>query len=144
MRTNQDPVCNDLKEIQLVQNKLLRSLNGTRLKDMVSTESLLVKFGILSVNQMNAQVKLLEMWKALHVEDYPLKIAQKEAPVMGVSTRAAEKGRPIEIGKSKMTQTSSISDSIRIWNLSPESVTESGSLYLAKKNIKQFVKSLPI
>ena len=38
-----DPVCADFREIQLVQNKLLRSLNGTSLKDMISTESLLSK-----------------------------------------------------------------------------------------------------
>ena len=39
-------------------------LNGTKIKDCISTESLLSKFGILSTNQLNAQVKLLETWKA--------------------------------------------------------------------------------
>ena len=61
-----DPVCNNFKEIQLIQNKLLRSLNGSSFKDMISTESLLTKYGMLSVNQLNAQVKLLEMWMIIH------------------------------------------------------------------------------
>ena len=139
-----DPVCNNFKEIQLIQNKLLRSLNGSSLKDMISTESLLAKYGMLSVNQLNAQVKLLEMWKSMHVDDYPLKIKQRQVPKTGVSTRAAEKRRPIEIGKTKLTQNSRISDSIRIWNQAPENVTNAQSLYQAKKNIKSYVKSLPV
>ena len=60
--------------LQMVQNMLLRTLNGTKVKDMISTASLLDKFGILSVNQFNAQIKLLEIWKSLNVEKYPLTI----------------------------------------------------------------------
>ena len=69
--------CEDFKAIQIIQNNLLRSLNGTKVKDMISIDSLLEKFGVLSVNQLNAQVKLAEIWKALHVDDYPLKIEQQ-------------------------------------------------------------------
>ena len=58
----------DFKSIQLVQNKLLRTLNGTTLKDMISMKALLEKFEMLAVNQLNAQIKLLEMWKSLNVE----------------------------------------------------------------------------
>ena len=68
--------------------------------------------------------------------DYPFKIKQQKVPVISVYTRAAEKGRPIEIGKSSLTQNSSISDAIRIWNLTPVNVTEADSLYLAKKHKK--------
>ena len=123
---------------------MLRSLYGTSLKDRISTESMLTIFGMLSVNQMNAQIKLLEMRKALNVEDYPLVIIQQKAPALGVSTRAADKGRPIAIGKTSLIQSSSISDSIRVWNLAPAYITESSSLYQAKKNIKSYVRSLPV
>ena len=50
----------------------MRSLNGTKVKDKISIISLLTKFGMLSVNQLNAQVKLVEMWKAINVDDYKL------------------------------------------------------------------------
>ena len=60
----------------------------------------------------------------LKVEDYPLKIHQQESPSNGVVTRAAESGRPIEIGKSNLTKNTSTSDAIRIWNQAPTSVTE--------------------
>ena len=50
-----------LEALQKCQNKLLRALNGSRVSDQICTKSLLLKFNILSVNQMNAQIKLSEM-----------------------------------------------------------------------------------
>ena len=142
--SSSDPQCNDLKEIQLIQNQMLRCLNGSKIKDRISTASLLTKFQALSVNQMNAQIKLQQVWKAVNVENYPLKINQPAIPSSGVSTRAAIKGRPVEIGNSRVTQITSTSDAIRIWNKAPESVTEANSIYQAKRNIKEFAKCLPI
>ena len=130
--------------MQLAQNKLLRMLNGTKIKDCISTESLLSKFGILSTNQLNAQVKLLETWKALFLEDYPLQIQLQSVPTLGMSTRAATKGKPIEIGRSNLTKSTSVSDAVRIWNLAPQNVTGAKSLYQAKNAIKSFVRCIPI
>ena len=45
----------------MVQNKLVRWLNGVNLTDRKRTSDLLKKLNMLSVNQINAQVKLLEM-----------------------------------------------------------------------------------
>ena len=139
-----DPECADLKAIQLIQNKLLRSLNGTLIKDRVSTSSLLEKYGVLSINQLNAQVKLLEIWKAMNVEGYPLKIKQQTVQEVGATTRASRKGRPINIGLSKSVRNTSTSDAVRIWNLAPDTVTESKTIYQVKSQIKSYVKTLPI
>ena len=51
--------------IQKVQNKLVRFLNNVSLKEHQSTESLLEKSNMLSVNRINAQTKITEVWKAL-------------------------------------------------------------------------------
>ena len=62
VRRNEDsPGCEDLKLIQKVQNDLMRYLAGCQLKDRVSIRSLLNKLNMVSVNQLNAQIKLLEM-----------------------------------------------------------------------------------
>ena len=53
-----------------------------------------------------------------------------------MATRAAEKEKPIEIGKSNLTRNSSISDAIRVWNLSPENVTASKTVFQVKNAIK--------
>ena len=134
-----DPECADLKAIQL-----LRSLNGTLIKDRVSTSSLLEKYGVLSINQLNAQVKLLEIWKAMNVEGYPLKIKQQTVQEVGATTRASRKGRPINIGLSKSVRNTSTSDAVRIWNLAPDTVAESKTIYQVKSQIKSYVKTLPI
>ena len=97
-----------------------------------------------SVNRLNAQVKLLEMWKALHIDNYPLKIKKQTVNEEGVSTRASKTGRPIEIGRSNFTRNTSTCDAIRIWNLAPASITEANSLYQAKNAIKSFIKLLPL
>ena len=74
--------------------------------------------------------------RLFYFDDYPLQVKQQEVPVSGMTTRAAEKGRPIEIGKSNLTQNScDISDAIRIWNLAPATVTNAKSLYLGKKTL---------
>ena len=62
----------EFKAIQLVQNNLLRTLNRSKIKDKVSVSSMLEKFNMQSINQLNASVKLLDMWKALNVDNYPL------------------------------------------------------------------------
>ena len=140
----EDPVGAEFKAVQLVQNNLLRTLNGTKIKDKVSISSMLDKFNMQSVNQLNAGVKLLEVWKALTVDDYPLIIKRQENNTEGMSTRADLSGRPIEIGKTALTQRTSVSDSIHLWNRAPNNVKDSKTLYQAKKEIKVFVKLLPI
>ena len=109
---NQDPVCLELKAIQTKQNDLLRTLNGTKIKDRFSVASLLGKFNTMSVNQLNAQIKLLEIWKALNQKDYPLKIVQQEVNDKGVTTRAGHESRPCKIGKLVLVQKTSVSDAI--------------------------------
>ena len=96
------------------------------------------------MNQLNAQVKLLEVWKALNVEDYPLKIKQQTQSESGVTTRASQKGRPKEIGKTNAMQSTSTSDAIRTWNLAPDILKDSKTIYQAKSQIKSFVATLPI
>ena len=76
--TVEDPTNAYFEDIQLVQNDLLRLLNGSKVKDMISIKSMLTKFNMQSVNQLNCQIKLLEVWKALNVENYPLKIPVNE------------------------------------------------------------------
>ena len=99
---------------------------------------------MLSLNQLNASVKLLEIWKALNVKDYPLQIKRQELNPDGITTRADVEGRPIEIGKSTLTQKTAVSDAMHLWNRAPKSVTESNSIFRAKQEIKTYAKGLPI
>ena len=54
--SNQDPVSTNMKALQVTQNRMLRLLNGSRIKDRVSIKSMLDKYGLLSVNQLAAKI----------------------------------------------------------------------------------------
>ena len=69
----EDPTNALMEAVQLSQNKMLRMLDRVSLKDHVSTSSLLKKYNIPSVNQLAAEIKLVEAWKCLNVEGYLLK-----------------------------------------------------------------------
>ena len=142
--TEEDITTTVFKDIQKNQNKLLRYLNNTKLSDKISTKSILEKFNQLSVNQLNASIKLCDIWKAINVKNYPTKVIQMSPDINTTQTRSITYGKLKESGKSVITQATLINDAIRAWNRAPKEVHLSTSYNVAKKNIKSFVKTLPI
>ena len=133
-----------LKSTQLMHNKMTRFLNRSHIKDKISTKIILNNLNLLSVNQMNAQIKLTEGWKISNVENYPTKWALKTTAEDERSTRATSANKIPEVAKSKATQSAYNNDAKKLWNMAPKSIKESTSIHMAKKAIKTFVKSLPI
>ena len=139
----QDPVNSDLKDIQTTQNRMMRSLLGKRISDRVPTVELLKTTNTLSINQLNAQIKIMEIWKAKNIEDYPLKLNKKEVVTGNINTRACTQGKLIVPGTKPIMQRSCITDAIRLWNKLPTNITSAPTLATAKKASKAFVKALP-
>ena len=75
--SNEDPEQKLIGSIQVAQNKLARFLNGNKLSDKIPTKTIFKELNILSVNQINAQIKLLEIWKSFQSETYPMKWARR-------------------------------------------------------------------
>ena len=143
-REKSDTLSGDLDAIQKIQNKLVRCLNGTKISDKKSTRSLLQNIDMLSVNQLNASIKLTELWKANKIKDCPLKITRplSENPMRTHSTR---NDNLLEIkGKSDIVWSTFINDGIRLWNTAPLELKNCANIYPAKKLIKSFVKTLPV
>ena len=140
----QDPQQGDLQDIQVMQNKMLRLLNGTKMVDKISTKTLLSNLNMLSVNQMNAQIKITEAWKASHDQDYPLKIEKVKNAEECVKTRSVSNGDVVVSGKTELVQSTYLSDSSKAWNKIPNEIKDCKSIGCAKKLIKQFVAKLPI
>ena len=130
-----DPVNKDMECIQKVQNKLLRMLTKTSLMDMINTASLLKQANMMSVNQLNVQIKIQEIWKSLNIPDHPIQIARQTVNVDGPSTRASHDGRLIEKGFSCLAQKTCLNDAIRLWNKLPESVTKCDSFNQIKNKL---------
>ena len=100
----------------MAQNKLLRFLNNTKISDQISTKSILDNLNMLSVNHINAQVKLTEMWKMDNIKDYPMQIKRLETLNGARTTRAVTSGTLVEQGISNLATSTYINDSARIWN----------------------------
>ena len=135
----------DLQAIQLVQNKMIRFLNNRRISDKMKTETLITNLNMLSVNRMNAQIKLTEVWKALHFQNNPLNIT---LPIMDPNernSRSISNGRlKMCNGKSLSSQATFLNDAKRVWNSAPQQIRECNSIYSVKKEIKSFVSTLPL
>ena len=99
---------------------------------------------MLSVNQMNAQIKITEAWKASQDEEYPLKIVKVKNAENCAKTRAIANGDVMVSGKTKLVQATYLSDSSKAWNKIPNDIKDCKTIWVAKKVIKKFVATLPI
>ena len=127
-----------------MQNKLLRLITNTKLTDRVSTDTLLKQTNLMSVNQINGQIKIQEIWESRNIPNYPIQVAAQSINELGTSTRAGTSGRLIESGKSCLAQSTCLNDAIRIWNKLPSSVTSCETFNQIKCHAKLFAKSLPV
>ena len=145
VRTNcQDPTNLNMDRLQVSQNKLARVLENVQLKDRTPTLTLLTNQKMLSVNQISAQIKLTEIWKALNIPKFPLKVNRQEAAEDGRITRGVTTGKLVEEGSSTLSTNSFIGDATRLWNKAPEAIKNTKTLNSAKAEIKKFVLTLPI
>ena len=99
---------------------------------------------MLSVNQLNAKIKLIEIWKALNIDKYPLKIPTQSVSDEQMNTRAMTSSRPIENEASCLIAKSCVSDAIKLWNKAPLELKNCKSLYSVKKLARAFALTLPV
>ena len=62
----------NMKSAQIAMKKMVRMMDGVSLKEHITTESLLKKYNLPSVNQLAAEIKMVEAWKIMNIPDYPL------------------------------------------------------------------------
>ena len=123
---------------------MLRYMNGSKIADKISTTSILSKFETLSVNQLNAQIKLVDMWKANNLINYPTKIHKIDPNELRTTTRAVTSGRLKEVGLTVCAKNTFFNDGVKAWNKAPDSIKNCKTIWAAKKAIKSYVKSLPM
>ena len=146
--SDQDTRSASLKALQLTQNRMLRVINGTRIKDRVSVKSMLNKFNLLSVNQLAAQIKLTEVWKAKNVDSYALSFDPYKKNTPAQSMELNLRPRPTRVyndsSRLHISKQSFNIDGARLWNLAPIQITTALTLGIAKSAILAHVKTLPV
>ena len=139
-----DPTNSTIKKLQTAQNKLARVLENVYLRDRMCTKKLLSNQEMLSVNQVAAQIKLTEMWKANNVDKYSIKVTKQTTAENARVTRGDTSERLIETGMSDLVRNSCLRDATKLWNKAPLEVKTAKSIISAKKEIKKFASTLPI
>ena len=71
---NEDPENGNMTSTQICQNKMLRMLDRVSLKEHIPSTVLREKYGLPSVNQLAAEIKILEAWKSINVDNYPFQM----------------------------------------------------------------------
>ena len=128
---------------QRSQNKMLRILDGVLVSERKSTKTLLDNQNMLSVNQIAAQIKRTEIWKASNVLQYQLKMKTRERQENAMETRSVTRGDLTEVGRSTREK-KFMCDAAKLWNKAPEKIRTSKTITTAKKAIREHCKSLPI
>jgi hypothetical protein len=129
---------------QRLQNKLLRILDGALVSVRKSTKTLLDNQNMLSVNQIAAQIKPTEMWKASNDPQYPIKMKTRERQENAITTRSLTRGDLTEVRRSTKAKKSFTCDAAKVWKNSLDKIRTSKTLTTAKKAIREHCKSLPI
>ena len=134
----------NIKTTQIAQNKMLRLLDGSRVKDKRTTKDMLEKFEILSINQTIAQIKLTEAWKASKDDNYPIKLRWTRENVGETeqrNTRQTARHTMREGGNTMQAEKSFMKDIGKIWwNQAPKEIKEAKTIGVAKNLLKNTTK----
>ena len=145
VRTSQtDPTNSNMKSAQTAQNKLLRMLDRVTLKDHITSESLLIKYNLPSVNQLAAEIKLTEAWKTQNINNYPFKLEANNPNRCDGDriVRASTTKKWKDMSKSKAASVSISRDCAKLWNNAPADIINAKSLCEAKRLIKKYSRTL--
>ena len=126
--------------VQLLSHK---QLGGIKISDKINSRKIFKDQNLLSINQINAQIKLTEVWKSKHVPNYPLTWISKSNLNSERLTRSNESECLIINGNSKQMTSTFMSDAANLWNKAPVSIKNCDTKYKLKKEILSFVKTLP-
>ena len=141
-----DPTSANIKSAQIAQNKMLRMLDRVTLNDHVTTKSLLLKYNIPSVNQLAAEIKLIETWKSQNIANYPFMLEPNNPGRNdgGRSVRESTTKNWKDMSKTKAARESMSRDCAKLWNTAPTNITSATTLCGAKRLIKAYCKTFEI
>ena len=125
---------------------MLRLINNSRVKDMISNKSILEKFDLLSVNQTAASIKLIEVWKSFNQEGYPITFEPYNQNLVNLNhDLRPQLNRVLKDNcRLKKCESSFSVDAARLWNAAPTEITVALNLSMVKIAVRRFCKNLPL
>ena len=99
---------------------------------LILLKELLKEINMSAVNQIMAQIKICEMWKANHIDNYPIKVETLQRNDESRVTRALTNNVLKESAKSNVTMSTFINDAIKAWNKCTDNIKEAKYYNAAK------------
>ena len=98
----------------------------------------------ISVNQLAAKIKLIEVWKSVHSEGYPLSLEpyKVNSTVISHDLRFQPNRVFNDNCRLQKSESSYHIDAARIWNAAPLSIRNAISLNIAESKIDKFCDTL--
>ena len=93
---------------------------------------------------MNAQIKLLDVWKSQKSVQHPTQWARRNDTNQERRTRAAEVNQLKEAYGGKILTSTFVNDAAKLWNKAPDCIKLSDTIHSVKKNIRDYIITLPI
>ena len=131
-----DPTDGLFEGLQIAQNRLARFLHGSTLSDRIINHKIYKEVNILSVNQLNAQTKLLEVWKASQDPKYPTQWERRSEIQKRSGLKSSNKPDLIANGTSRTQANTFYNDAANLWNAAPKKIKECNTVFIVKKEIK--------
>ena len=133
-----------LDSLQITQNKFARFMHGSSLMDHINTKTIYKETGLLSVSQINTQIKITEVWKSQNIKNYPIQWTKRSDVIIKDGLKSVNKPELVASGKSCLQSQTFYNDAEKVWNVVPNDIRECKTLNAAKIRIKEFIRSLPI
>ena len=112
--------------------------------DKIPTYQIHKELNMQTVNQINAQIKLLDVWKAQQYERHPTSYPRRNDANLEQRTRAAVANNLLEAHGGKIITSTCINDAAKLWNAAPDCIKNNVSIHSVKKCIKEYTAKLPI
>ena len=121
-------------------------MDNSHISERKSTESLLASTGLISVNQLAANIKLTETWKSINLPNYPIQLEPNviDRPETDRIVRMSTNRMWNQDARSRAEKESFSRNAAKLWNAAPLSIKNAKTLRIAKNEIKLHCKSLPI
>ena len=119
-------------------------LNNTTLKDHITTKNLLVKFNLLSVNQLAASIKLVEAWKSIHIPNYPVQMGKNNMNRPESSRVLRENSIQLwkEDAQSKLGKEFFCRNTAKLWNNTSPEIKNARNTSFAKKGNHKILQNI--
>ena len=133
-----------MKEIQVEINRGLRIVLGVRLADKISIADLSAKVGVPSINQLAAEVTLMEIWKTFQM-DLPASSSFVWLDDYTERTTRNSGRKLLSIPAPGGSQAGRfIRNATTLWNIAPEDIRNSEAQKEIKLKVRQFSRELPL